>query len=33
MTEFNYKDRVPANANNRNPLLKLGTDGDWGPMA
>jgi serine-type D-Ala-D-Ala carboxypeptidase (penicillin-binding protein 5/6) len=28
-TEFNYKDRAPANANNRNPLLKLniGADG------
>ena len=23
-TEFNYKDRAPANARNRNPLLKLG---------
>jgi D-alanyl-D-alanine carboxypeptidase (penicillin-binding protein 5/6) len=29
LTEFNYKDRVPANARNRNPLLKLGTSGDW----
>ena len=28
-TEFNYMDRAPANASNRNPLLKLGTDGDW----
>ncbi|AXQ93376.1 D-alanyl-D-alanine carboxypeptidase [Cereibacter azotoformans] len=28
-TEFNYKDRVPSNANNRNPLLRLGPDGDW----
>lgn len=28
-TEFNYKNRAPANANNRNPLLKLniGADG------
>ncbi len=28
-TEYNYKDRSPANANNRNPLLKLniGADG------
>jgi serine-type D-Ala-D-Ala carboxypeptidase (penicillin-binding protein 5/6) len=28
-TEYNYKDRAPANANNRNPLLKLniGADG------
>jgi D-alanyl-D-alanine carboxypeptidase (penicillin-binding protein 5/6) len=29
LTEFNYKDRVPANAQNRNPLLKLGNSGDW----
>jgi D-alanyl-D-alanine carboxypeptidase (penicillin-binding protein 5/6) len=29
LTEFNYMDRVPANARNRNPLLKLGTGGDW----
>ncbi len=29
LTEFNYMDRVPSNAQNRNPLLKLGTDGDW----
>ncbi len=28
MTEFNYKDRAPANANNRNPLLKLGIGAD-----
>jgi D-alanyl-D-alanine carboxypeptidase len=28
-TEFNYKDRVPSNANNRNPLLRLGPNGDW----
>jgi D-alanyl-D-alanine carboxypeptidase (penicillin-binding protein 5/6) len=28
MTEFNYKNRVPSNANNRNPLLRLGA-GDW----
>jgi D-alanyl-D-alanine carboxypeptidase (penicillin-binding protein 5/6) len=28
MTEFNYKDRAPANAQNRNPLLKLGGT-DW----
>jgi len=28
LTEFNYKDRVPSNANNRNPLLRLGA-GDW----
>lgn len=27
-TTFNYKDRAPANANNRNPLLKLGA-ADW----
>lgn len=27
-TEFNYKGRVPSNAANRNPLLRLGT-GDW----
>ncbi|HCZ01481.1 MAG: D-alanyl-D-alanine carboxypeptidase [Rhodobacterales bacterium RIFCSPHIGHO2_02_FULL_62_130] len=27
-TEFNYKDRAPANANNRNPLLKLGIGAD-----
>lgn len=28
-TQFNYKDRAPANANNRNPLLALniGADG------
>lgn len=29
LTEFNYKDRVPANAQNRNPLLKLGASGEW----
>jgi D-alanyl-D-alanine carboxypeptidase (penicillin-binding protein 5/6) len=29
MTEFNYKDRAPANAQNRNPLLKLGAGGEW----
>lgn len=28
MTSFNYKDRAPANANNRNPLLQL-SGGDW----
>ncbi len=28
MTEYNYKDRAPANANNRNPLLKLGIGAD-----
>ncbi|MCE6950064.1 D-alanyl-D-alanine carboxypeptidase [Cereibacter sphaeroides] len=28
-TGFNYKGRVPSNANNRNPLLRLGPDGDW----
>ena len=28
LTEFNYKDRAPANANNRNPLLKLGIGAD-----
>ncbi len=27
-TEFNYKNRAPANANNRNPLLKLGIGAD-----
>ncbi|MFA9230253.1 MAG: D-alanyl-D-alanine carboxypeptidase family protein [Microgenomates group bacterium] len=27
-TQFNYKDRAPANANNRNPLLKLGIGAD-----
>jgi serine-type D-Ala-D-Ala carboxypeptidase (penicillin-binding protein 5/6) len=27
-TEFNYKGRAPANANNRNPLLKLGIGAD-----
>lgn len=27
-TEYNYKNRVPSNANNRNPLLRLGS-GDW----
>ena len=27
MTEFNFKDRSPANSRNRNPLLKIsGTD-------
>ena len=29
MTEFNYKDRAPANAHNRNPLLRVSSDGDW----
>ncbi|MDT8856665.1 D-alanyl-D-alanine carboxypeptidase family protein [Paracoccaceae bacterium Fryx2] len=29
MTGFNYKDRAPANSENRNPLLKLGSGGDW----
>lgn len=28
MTSYNYKDRAPANANNRNPLLKLGIGAD-----
>ncbi|MFT4150539.1 MAG: D-alanyl-D-alanine carboxypeptidase family protein [Paracoccaceae bacterium] len=28
LTSFNYKDRVPANANNRNPLLRI-QGGDW----
>ncbi|TJZ94188.1 D-alanyl-D-alanine carboxypeptidase [Paracoccus gahaiensis] len=28
MTEYTYKGRVPSNANNRNPLLRLGT-GEW----
>ncbi len=28
MTEFNYKDRAPANARNRNPLLQI-SGGDW----
>lgn len=27
-TEYNYKGRAPANANNRNPLLKLGIGAD-----
>lgn len=27
-TEFNYKDRAPANSSNRNPLLKLGIGAD-----
>jgi D-alanyl-D-alanine carboxypeptidase (penicillin-binding protein 5/6) len=27
-TDYNYKDRAPANANNRNPLLKLGIGAD-----
>lgn len=27
-TSFNYKDRAPANANNRNPLLALGVGAD-----
>ncbi len=27
-TTYNYKDRAPANANNRNPLLKLGIGAD-----
>ncbi|WP_126976958.1 D-alanyl-D-alanine carboxypeptidase family protein [Frigidibacter oleivorans] len=29
MTGFNYEGRVPANGNNRNPLLRAGGDGDW----
>ncbi|MBZ4688992.1 D-alanyl-D-alanine carboxypeptidase [Cereibacter changlensis] len=29
MTGFDYKNRVPSNAQNRNPLLQLGPDGDW----
>ncbi|CAM3293436.1 D-alanyl-D-alanine carboxypeptidase family protein [Paracoccus nototheniae] len=28
MTSYTYKGRVPSNANNRNPLLRLGT-GEW----
>lgn len=28
MTEFNYKDRAPANSQNRNPLLRI-AGGDW----
>jgi D-alanyl-D-alanine carboxypeptidase (penicillin-binding protein 5/6) len=28
MTEFNYKDRAPANSRNRNPLLQI-SGGDW----
>jgi len=28
ITEFNYKDRAPANARNRNPLLELGIGAD-----
>jgi D-alanyl-D-alanine carboxypeptidase (penicillin-binding protein 5/6) len=28
MTQYDYKDRAPANANNRNPLLKLGIGAD-----
>lgn len=28
LTDFNYKNRVPSNANNRNPLLRLGGD-EW----
>jgi len=28
LTEYNYKGRVPSNANNRNPLLRLGS-ADW----
>ena len=28
LTDYNYKGRVPSNANNRNPLLRLGA-GDW----
>lgn len=28
MTEFNYKDRAPANSQNRNPLLRI-SGGDW----
>ncbi|MCV2873919.1 D-alanyl-D-alanine carboxypeptidase [Defluviimonas sp. WL0050] len=29
MTEYNYKDRVPANSRNRNPMLRTGGNGDW----
>ncbi|WP_347311457.1 D-alanyl-D-alanine carboxypeptidase family protein [Defluviimonas sp. SAOS-178_SWC] len=29
MTEYNYKDRVPANSRNRNPLLRTSGSGDW----
>ena len=28
LTTYNYKNRVPSNANNRNPLLRLGS-GEW----
>lgn len=28
LTEFNYKDRAPANSRNRNPLLQI-SGGDW----
>ena len=28
LTDFNYKDRVPANSRNRNPLLRI-KGGDW----
>ncbi|MEI4488427.1 D-alanyl-D-alanine carboxypeptidase family protein [Frigidibacter sp. MR17.14] len=29
MSGFNYEGRVPANGNNRNPLLRVSNDGDW----
>ena len=29
MSGFNYKDRVPSNGNNRNPMLKVEADGTW----
>lgn len=29
MSGFNYKDRVPSNGNNRNPMLRVEADGTW----
>ncbi|MCU9847307.1 D-alanyl-D-alanine carboxypeptidase [Defluviimonas sp. WL0024] len=29
MTDYNYKDRVPANSRNRNPMLRTSGSGDW----
>ena len=29
MSGFNYKDRVPSNGNNRNPMLRVEADGAW----
>ncbi|MEI4473502.1 D-alanyl-D-alanine carboxypeptidase family protein [Frigidibacter sp. MR17.24] len=29
MSGFNYQGRVPANGNNRNPLLRVSNEGDW----